>query len=120
MSLDAAIFVAGLTPVVGLSAAFTVLKIIISCVQEVLASQKQLSTPWSASGSDSEGVWVVQINGSILRPTPQGSLMSCISALLNLQRMLQENERARTEDVNVLNARFDVLENNYIKLRRTR
>jgi hypothetical protein len=42
-----------------------------------------------------------------------------ISALLNLQRMLQENERARVEDANVLNARFNVLENNHIELRRT-
>jgi hypothetical protein len=33
--------------------------------------------------------------------------------------MLQENERARIEDANVLNARFDVMANNHIELRRT-
>jgi hypothetical protein len=35
--------------------------------------------PWSASGSDSEGVWIVQINGSILRPAPQGFHELCLS-----------------------------------------
>ncbi|KAJ7903252.1 kinase-like domain-containing protein [Mycena leptocephala] len=152
MSLDAAILAAGLTPVPGLSAAFAVLKIIISCVQEVQAGQKQLSALASALGrvesSRLTTISCVQPLKDLMRFVEReqnrkflkalfhresrvaaielfyrriGTTTKAfqISALLNLQRMLQENERARVEDVKVLNARFNVLENNHIELRRT-
>ncbi|KAF7350710.1 Kinase-like protein [Mycena sanguinolenta] len=166
MSLHAAWnVIIGVTPVPGLQSAFTVFKFIVSCVQNVRASQQQLIGLANAVGQllatlqrefQSNKLTV----GSCAQPlndllsllkdihkflqTEQArsflkalfhadSRISAIemfyrrmgttttafqiSASLNIQHMLRDNERARIEDAHALTQRFVALKNDHNELR---
>ncbi|KAJ7466190.1 kinase-like domain-containing protein [Mycena galericulata] len=157
----------GITPVPGLSAAFTAFKYIVSTVKAVQDSKEQLSTLAKALGQllatlDKEFKSSVLIEASCVKPLndleslleevskfveaekERGFLKSLfhaeariasiemfyhrigttasafqISAMIGVQHYLQDNERARTRDVDALNSRFNVLEKDNSELRRT-
>ncbi|KAJ7496362.1 hypothetical protein FB451DRAFT_196353 [Mycena latifolia] len=164
MSLEA---VLGLTPVPGLSAAFTLLKFIASSVQDVKQSKKQLEVLAIAVAQllatlDSEfrssSLIVANCGGPLAELkilledihrfvdkeqsksfaksllTKDSRIASIegfyrrigmsvnafqISGLLRIQSMLGKNEKAQDEDMNLLNTRLKVLEQNQVYLRET-
>ncbi|KAJ7699658.1 hypothetical protein B0H17DRAFT_1049151 [Mycena rosella] len=149
----------GITPVPGLSAAFSLLKIIVSSVQQAREGKRQLEAlaygvaqlldtlniEFRASRLfESASVKPFQDLHSLLEDIQsdlpqalfaQDSLISDIeafyrrigtvasgfqiSALLNIQRMLSNDGRARSQDLEGVNARLRIMELNQMQLWRT-
>ncbi|KAJ7843249.1 kinase-like domain-containing protein [Mycena olivaceomarginata] len=168
MSLEAALHLAlGTTPVPGLSAAFTLLRFIVSSIQTLQASRKQLEGLAKAAGrllatlnsEFKESRLIVgkckeqltdlqtlleDIHRFVDKEQARGFFKSLlkmdsrvasielfyrrigiivnafqISGLLSIQTMMGKNEKARNEDIKVLNTRLKSLGQSQVQLRKT-
>ncbi|KAJ7740288.1 kinase-like domain-containing protein [Mycena olivaceomarginata] len=161
MSLEAALHLAlGTTPVPGLSAAFTLLRFIVSSIQTLQASRKQLEGLAKAAGrllatlnsEFKESRLIVgnlqtlleDIHRFVDKEQARGFFKSLlkmdsrvasielfyrrigiivnafqISGLLSIQTMMGKNEKARNEDIKVLNTQLKSLGQSQVQLRKT-